>query len=122
MHPQMARALIEQRQAEIQRQARYAHHAREARRLRRRPRAVLTWWRRATIFFDMKNPWTKTWTKSSLCDADQQCVEAALLPDGGMALRHSRYPEEELQFTKGEWDTFVGGARLGEFDRFGDLT
>ncbi len=56
------------------------------------------------------------WFKSSLSAAGN-CVEAAPLPDGGMAVRNSREPHRMIRFTAGEWDAFVGGAKNGEFDR-----
>jgi hypothetical protein len=58
-----------------------------------------------------------TWTKSTLSNPSGCCVETAPLPDGGMAVRNSRHPKPELHFTPAEWDAFVGGVRLGEFDR-----
>jgi len=60
------------------------------------------------------------WVKSSLSFANGNCVEVANLPGGGVAVRNSRDPDGAvLRFTPGEWAAFVGGARLGEFDRFG---
>jgi hypothetical protein len=59
-----------------------------------------------------------TWIKSSLCVQNgMQCVEAAHLPDGGVAVRNSREPGTELRYTAGEWDAFITGAKAGEFDR-----
>jgi len=44
------------------------------------------------------------------------CVEVAVLPGGGVALRNSRQPDgPALIFTTAEWDAFLGGARDGEF-------
>jgi len=58
--------------------------------------------------------------KSSLSYANGNCVEVADLPDGGVGVRNSRGPHGlVLRFTPGEWQAFVGGARLGEFDGFG---
>ena len=60
------------------------------------------------------------WVKSSLSFSNGNCVEVAELPGGSVGIRHSRDPEGPvLTFTRGEWDAFLGGARLGEFDRFG---
>lgn len=61
-----------------------------------------------------------TWIKSSLSSADDRvnCVEIAHLPDGGVVVRNSRRHSLELHFTGPEWDCFVGGVRLGEFDHF----
>jgi hypothetical protein len=47
-------------------------------------------------------------------------VEVASLPDGTVGLRNSRHPGGPvLSFTPDEWQAFLGGARLGEFDGFG---
>jgi hypothetical protein len=60
------------------------------------------------------------WVKSSLSFSNGNCVEVAELPGGLVAVRNSRDPEGAvLTFTQGEWEAFLGGARLGEFDRFG---
>ncbi len=61
------------------------------------------------------------WVKSSLSKANGNCVEIAPLPGGdGVAVRNSRHPDGPvLQFTPGEWAAFLGGARLGEFDKYG---
>src|SRR5579864_6653432 len=60
------------------------------------------------------------WVKSSLSFSNGNCVEVAELPGGSVGIRHSQDPEGPvLTFTRGEWDAFLGGARLGEFDTFG---
>jgi hypothetical protein len=60
------------------------------------------------------------WAKSSLSFANGNCVEVADLPDGSIGVRNSREPGELfLRFTPEEWRAFLGGARNGEFDRFG---
>jgi hypothetical protein len=60
------------------------------------------------------------WVKSSLSFSNGNCVEVAELPGGSVGVRNSRHPEGPvLTFTQGEWDAFLGGARRGEFDRFG---
>ena len=57
------------------------------------------------------------WVKSSLSFSNGNCVEVASLPGGEIGVRNSRDPDGPvLRFTPGEWDTFVGRARLGEFD------
>ena len=43
-------------------------------------------------------------------------VEIAYLPGGGVALRNSADPDTVLLFTAAEWEAFVLGARDGEFD------
>ena len=60
------------------------------------------------------------WVKSSLSFSNGNCVEVAELPGGSVGVRNSRDPAGPvLRFTPDEWDAFVGGARLGEFDRVG---
>jgi hypothetical protein len=59
------------------------------------------------------------WLKSSLSYAYGNCVEVASYPSGDVALRNSRFPDGPvLRFTPAEWHAFIGGAHLGEFDRF----
>ncbi len=63
---------------------------------------------------------TIEWVKSSLSFSNSNCVEVASLPDGGVGLRDSKDPSGPvLKFTSAEWTAFLGGARLGEFDKFG---
>jgi len=60
------------------------------------------------------------WVKSSLSFSNGNCVEVTELPGGSVGVRNSRDPGGlVLRFTREEWDAFLGGARLGEFDRFG---
>jgi Domain of unknown function (DUF397) len=63
------------------------------------------------------------WVKSSLSFSNGNCVEVASLPGGEIGVRDSRDPGGPvLTFTPGQWDAFVGRARLGEFDRLSGLT
>jgi hypothetical protein len=60
------------------------------------------------------------WIKSSLSFSNSNCVEVASLPNGEIGVRDSKDSEGPvLRFTSGEWHAFLGGARNGEFDRFG---
>jgi hypothetical protein len=60
------------------------------------------------------------WVRSSVSFSNGNCVEVTELPGGSVGVRNSRDPEGPvLAFTRGEWDAFLGGARRGEFDRFG---
>ncbi|TDC67965.1 DUF397 domain-containing protein [Streptomyces hainanensis] len=43
-------------------------------------------------------------------------VEIAYLPGGGVGMRNSKDPDTVLRFTDAEWEAFVLGARDGEFD------
>jgi hypothetical protein len=61
-----------------------------------------------------------TWVKSSLSFSNSNCVEVARLPGGQIGVRDNKDPEGPvLHFTPAEWHAFLGGARNGEFDRFG---
>ncbi|MBT2233438.1 DUF397 domain-containing protein [Nonomuraea sp. NEAU-A123] len=56
------------------------------------------------------------WRKSSYSGSGDNCVEVAVLPDGGQAVRDSKEPDGPvLTFTPGEWDAFIKGAKDGEF-------
>ncbi|HVB41365.1 MAG TPA: DUF397 domain-containing protein [Streptosporangiaceae bacterium] len=56
------------------------------------------------------------WRKSSFSNPSGNCVEAADLPAGDVAVRNSRFPDgPALIFTRAEWDAFVLGARDGDF-------
>jgi Domain of unknown function (DUF397) len=60
------------------------------------------------------------WRKSSASNPSGNCVEAAALPDGSVALRNSRHPDgAALVYTRAEIAAFLAGVRNGEFD---DLT
>jgi hypothetical protein len=60
------------------------------------------------------------WVKSSLSYSNSNCVEVANLPGGQVGVRHSKHAEGPvLKFTPDEWQAFLGGARNGEFDGFG---
>jgi hypothetical protein len=68
-----------------------------------------------------KPPDGEHWVKSSLSFSNGNCVEIAQLRDGRVAVRNSRHPSGPvLRFTPAEWQAFLGGARLGEFDEFGN--
>lgn len=60
------------------------------------------------------------WVKSSLSFSNGACVEVADLSDGKVGVRHSKDPSGPvLRFTSAEWQAFLGGTRIGEFDSFG---
>jgi len=57
------------------------------------------------------------WRKSTRSGGNNDCVEAADLPNGGMAVRDSKDPDGPiLCFTAAEWEAFVVGVKDGEFD------
>ena len=61
---------------------------------------------------------SQTWVKSSLSMYNGNCVEVAGLADGVVRVRDSKNPRGGvLSFTPAEWDAFVGGVQLGEFNR-----
>jgi hypothetical protein len=58
-----------------------------------------------------------SWRKSSLSGAVGNCVEVAFA-SGNIAVRDTKDRSGgTLVFTQAEWEAFVGGVRLGEFDK-----
>ena len=58
-----------------------------------------------------------TWQKSQHSNPNGACVEVALLPDGEIAVRNSRFPAgPALVYTRAEIAAFLAGAKDGEFD------
>jgi hypothetical protein len=58
-----------------------------------------------------------SWRKSVVSNPNGDCVELALLPAGGVAVRNSRAPDgPALVYTRAEIAAFVRGAKGGEFD------
>jgi hypothetical protein len=57
------------------------------------------------------------WRKSRYSNSQGNCVELAKLPDGGIAVRNSRFPEgPALIYTRDEIRALVLGVKDGEFD------
>jgi hypothetical protein len=57
------------------------------------------------------------WRKSRRSAPGGNCVELAALPDGGVAVRNSRFPSgPALVYTRAELAAFLGGVKDGEFD------
>jgi hypothetical protein len=60
-----------------------------------------------------------TWRKSTRSGQIGNCVEAAALISGDIAIRNSRHPNgPALIFTRDEMTAFLAGAKDGEFDDF----
>lgn len=58
------------------------------------------------------------WFKSTKSGGGRDCVEAAHVDHGMVAVRDSKNPDgPALAFTPGEWDAFLAVAKAGEFDR-----
>lgn len=52
------------------------------------------------------------WRKSSLSAQQDNCVEVAVLPGGGRAVRDSKDRNGPmLYFTKSEWRAFISGVK-----------
>lgn len=57
------------------------------------------------------------WRKSRYSNSQGNCVELAKLPDGGTAVRNSRFPDgPALVYTSDEIKALVLGVKDGEFD------
>jgi hypothetical protein len=57
---------------------------------------------------------TLVWFKSNYSANGQSCIECALLPDGGMAVRDTKDRSgPTLRFTAAEWQAFTKQVRAG---------
>ncbi|MBQ0827329.1 DUF397 domain-containing protein [Streptomyces sp. SCSIO 75703] len=57
------------------------------------------------------------WQKSRHSNSQGSCVEFARLPDGGVAVRNSRFPDgPALVYTRAEIEAMLLGVKDGEFD------
>ncbi|MEC3982785.1 DUF397 domain-containing protein [Amycolatopsis sp. H20-H5] len=64
---------------------------------------------------------TVMWRKSSYSNdggsTGDNCVEAAALPDGRIAIRNSNHPDAGVTyFTRAEMSAWLQGIKAGEFD------
>ncbi len=57
------------------------------------------------------------WRKSRYSNSSGECVQLAELPNQGIAIRNSRYPNgPALIYTYAEFAAFVHGVKKGDFD------
>lgn len=57
------------------------------------------------------------WQKSRHSNSQGSCVEFAKLPEGGIAMRNSRFPDgPALVYTLAEIEAMLLGVKDGEFD------
>lgn len=58
------------------------------------------------------------WRKSTLSSGGDNCVEISVAGDGSVGVRDSKQGEVSpvLEFTRSEWQAFLGGVVLGEFN------
>lgn len=58
------------------------------------------------------------WRAANACPNNSTCVEVAMLPDGGAAVRDGKDPQgPALCFGAREWATFLAAVKAGEFDQ-----
>lgn len=82
------------------------------------PRTPGPHWVKSSLSFSNGNCVEVAWQKSSQSTFNGNCVEAGTCPHG-ILVRDSKHPDGPvLAFTPAEWDAFLGGVRLGEFDGF----
>jgi uncharacterized protein DUF397 len=73
-------------------------------------------WQKSTLSNGSDECVEVCYQKSSLSNGQAQCVEVTIEP-GEILVRNSRDREGPvLSFTEGEWEAFIGGVYLGEFD------
>lgn len=57
------------------------------------------------------------WRKSGRSNSNGNCVEIAVVDDGGIALRNSRFTRgPALVYTRAEVQAFILGIKDGDFD------
>lgn len=55
------------------------------------------------------------WKKSSLCRADEPMCAEVDTSDGDFVLARDDFGHV-VMFTHSQWEAFIGGVKLGEFD------
>ena len=65
----------------------------------------------------MYNPDELTFVTSTHTNGNGACVEVAVTPDGGRAVRDTKDREGGTQFyNRAEWAAFIAGVKEGQFD------
>lgn len=55
------------------------------------------------------------WVRSSFCDGGT-CVEVAQQGDSHVLVRDGKNPRMVLRVNRSDWDAFLAGVKVGEFD------
>ena len=61
----------------------------------------------------MPGPWI---TGGRPCAGTGSCIRARTMPGGGVQVGDPAVPGKVQDYTRGEWDSFLAGAKDGEFD------
>ena len=65
---------------------------------------------------DRPRPSITHWRTSSFSGNNGTCVEVAALPDGPIAMRNSKHPDDgTILFTHAEINAWISGIKAGEF-------
>jgi hypothetical protein len=65
----------------------------------------------------MTAPDSSRWRTSSFSGNNGTCVEVSALPDGHIAMRNSRHPDDgTILFTPAEVNAWISGIKAGELD------
>ena len=77
---------------------------------------LIEWMDYPVEFLGQRSTAGLVWQTSSACPNGASCVEIALIPNGGAAMRDNKDPRSpELHFSRGSWNAFIASARSGEF-------
>ena len=71
----------------------------------------------ATLAHAAQPPSESIWRKSTASNPTGNCVELAVLDDGSVTVRNSRFPDgPHLTYTRAEIAAFLHGVQAGEFN------